>query len=298
MIGRTNAGGGGGASWDNAVIHIYAPAGSVITSTKGGVTKPVKEHIILGQASEYFFYVKPADFGEWTISASHTWFGTSDKTVSVALNLEYIVKFGIHVPWDYQEVEFIEGYGQQYINTNLSVPCQNLLVTGVFLENTITETHHIFGTSISQPSAGEQFCVDNYYSSSLKMLEGWMSAVAGIEIRKPNIANTILTIDAFFSLSENYFSLDGTKVFSGAGTSETNLKNIQIFNEFDNAYRVGKFGKFKLYALYGTISGEYAFNFVPCYKKSNNVVGLYETVSGTFYTNNGSGAFGAGGDVA
>lgn len=35
-------------------------------------------------------------------------------------------------------------------------------------------------------------------------------------------------------------------------------------------------------------------NFVPCYRKSDNVVGMYDTVKGEFYTNSGTGQFLAG----
>ncbi len=38
-------------------------------------------------------------------------------------------------------------------------------------------------------------------------------------------------------------------------------------------------------------------NFVPCYRKSDNVVGLYDLVNGVFYVNKGSGAFTKGDDV-
>ena len=38
-------------------------------------------------------------------------------------------------------------------------------------------------------------------------------------------------------------------------------------------------------------------NFVPCYRKSDNVIGLYDTVEGVFYTNAGTGSFTKGVDV-
>ena len=38
-------------------------------------------------------------------------------------------------------------------------------------------------------------------------------------------------------------------------------------------------------------------SFVPCYRKSDNAIGLYDTVEGAFYTNAGTGAFTKGADV-
>lgn len=38
-------------------------------------------------------------------------------------------------------------------------------------------------------------------------------------------------------------------------------------------------------------------SFVPCYRKTDNVVGMYDLVNGVFYTSVGSGAFTAGADI-
>ena len=38
-------------------------------------------------------------------------------------------------------------------------------------------------------------------------------------------------------------------------------------------------------------------DFVPCYRKSDSVIGLYELYTGTFYTNDGTGTFTKGSDV-
>ena len=38
-------------------------------------------------------------------------------------------------------------------------------------------------------------------------------------------------------------------------------------------------------------------HFIPCYRKSDNVIGLYDLVEGTFYTNSGTGTFTKGSDV-
>ena len=38
-------------------------------------------------------------------------------------------------------------------------------------------------------------------------------------------------------------------------------------------------------------------NFVPCYRKSDGIVGMYDTVSKTFFTNTGTDAFTKGADV-
>lgn len=39
------------------------------------------------------------------------------------------------------------------------------------------------------------------------------------------------------------------------------------------------------------------YDFIPCYRKTDNVIGLYEQVNQVFYTNNGKGAFERGPDI-
>lgn len=38
-------------------------------------------------------------------------------------------------------------------------------------------------------------------------------------------------------------------------------------------------------------------NYIPCYRKLDNVIGMYDIVNNVFYTNQGTGEFIAGGDV-
>lgn len=40
-----------------------------------------------------------------------------------------------------------------------------------------------------------------------------------------------------------------------------------------------------------------AFDGIPCYRKSDDVIGLYDLVSKQFYTNQGTGTFTKGADV-
>ena len=55
----------------------------------------------------------------------------------------------------------------------------------------------------------------------------------------------------------------------------------------------------RLYSFTATNNGVDIINLVPCYKKSNNEVGLYDTVNGSFYSNEQglTGYFIAGGNV-
>lgn len=53
----------------------------------------------------------------------------------------------------------------------------------------------------------------------------------------------------------------------------------------------------KIYCVWAKRDGALIFNAVPCYRKADSVIGMYDTVSGTFFTNQGTGAFTKGADV-
>ena len=53
----------------------------------------------------------------------------------------------------------------------------------------------------------------------------------------------------------------------------------------------------KIYKLIFTANGVKEANFIPCYRKTDNEIGMYDTVEETFYTNQGTGKFDVGPNV-
>lgn len=98
MIGRTNsgAGGGGGLSLNNAVIHINAPTGSSIMLSKGGVVvkvlDPSKAHINAdnNEYADYYYAVSSNNYGTWTLTATLDE-ETADETITIDSNEQYDV---------------------------------------------------------------------------------------------------------------------------------------------------------------------------------------------------------------
>jgi hypothetical protein len=44
-------------------------------------------------------------------------------------------------------------------------------------------------------------------------------------------------------------------------------------------------------------NGDFTHNYIPCYRKSDGEIGVYDTETGTFYTNSGTGTLVKGGNV-
>jgi len=93
----------------------------------------------------------------------------------------------------------------------------------------------------------------------------------------------------------NYYVKDipsGETIVSGAGKSF----------ECDNTITLNSYNGTQIAAVYWYYvkiyeSGTLIRDLVPCYRKSDSVAGMYDLVSGTFYTNSGTGEFLVGEDI-
>lgn len=101
------------------------------------------------------------------------------------------------------------------------------------------------------------------------------------------------------SASAAVIAEDGTELYSYSSTATpiTTAGWMRLFYGWDNGTSanqvwVGKVWSVKMYNLDDTLFAE----FVPCYRKVDMVVGLYDRVSGYFYKNN-FGSMGVGPDV-
>ena len=87
-------------------------------------------------------------------------------------------------------------------------------------------------------------------------------------------------------LSKNGLYLDGAKLNFTAGTSMANA-NLILFRVLnDNRVFLGKIYSTKVYDDNILIR-----DLVPCYRKSDNVIGMFDLVNSVFYANAGSGTF-------
>ena len=92
-----------------------------------------------------------------------------------------------------------------------------------------------------------------------------------------------------------YLNVNGTNYTPTVTTAASNLAysvrtmHLLHSNGYDFGYTSGK-----VYYCKITVDGTLVRNFVPCYRKSDNIVGLYDLVNGVFYTNAGTGNFAKG----
>jgi len=196
--------------------------------------------------------------------------------MSMFRNLIMVSGGGSILPPAYQQVEYIEGTGTQYINTNF-VDAGNTDYEMQFELTTFARNYQMYiGGYRNQPAfpklfaSGDQFSLLRIQSSS----DHTFNVAPGIRY-SIKIEGSILTF--------NNTTLSLTR-----GSGKDAATTIYVFNCYSEPNLISAM---KLYSLKMYDNGVKVRDLVPCYRKSDNEIGLYDIVNNVFYTNAGTGTF-------
>lgn len=198
---------------------------------------------------------------------------------------------GSILPAEYQQVDYIESSGTQYIDTGYKPNERSEYELDFeFAEFYESITGFVFGSRISGTQEATGFTA-NVSSINKYNYLGRGSFYA--EIRNNELS---LNTNYNFKIKNDGFIVNGiTKDTTQNTLTGIATFNLYIFNSNNGSLSTGskiKLKKFKIYENNVTVK-----NFIPCYRKSDNVVGLYDLVNKVFYTNAGTGAFTYGSEV-
>ncbi len=199
--------------------------------------------------------------------------------------------FADTLPAGYTELEYIEGTGTQYITTDV-IANQNTSAEIKFVPTSVYKSNGVFGARTSKTS--------NAFNIWEPGTEGII--IANISNKGTIVSNVTPVLNETyvvylsstrFSVNDYTITISGTENFSTPG-------GLQLFNIYggdcstttssEGANRIfsGKVYYFKVWQ-----GDSLALNLIPA-KNASGVVGMYDTVSGTFFTNAGTGTFTAG----
>lgn len=195
------------------------------------------------------------------------------------------------LPSAYQEVEYVEGTGTQYID--LGITPTNTMTLELKFQADGETNGKIFGSRIANNNSAFAIYLDgsnsvalnfgNYYYT-LNPAEDYNSAINTIT---SSISNGIMSVTI---ANENH-----SYTYQNSGSRANNI-DLLLFAYYNNT-SIASAGDKKIWYLKLFDSGNIIMNLVPCYRKSDNVVGMYDLVNDVFYTNAGTGTFIKGNDV-
>ena len=188
------------------------------------------------------------------------------------------------LPSEYQEVDYIQSSGTQYIDTGIK-GTQN---TGVELKisNITYANSKIFGSRSSASS--NNFSIISTASSIVEDFQNYNNN--RLQVSTP-ISEPITLV-----MNNQKMQINTNEQNIGTYTSFTTPGNLYIFNgagSFPNGYGLASM---RLHSC-KIWEGNLIRDFVPCYRKSDNEIGLYDLVNNVFYENKGTGSFTYGSEV-
>lgn len=261
-----------------ATIHITYPAGSTCTVTDSTTTLTAPD------TSGTWACAVP-NAGTWTVSITNN-AGTKSKSVAITSNGQ-TANCILGAPSDYQEVVYLQSTGAQYINPGLDGKSYRY---GVSAKVSLDELN---GTLYGDNESPYNMFVSAGYP---------VKTYNGTGIGDSLSTNIVYSLDRRCDSSgvvtvKNAGTLIATYNAGSYGYDKTKTKHPYIF--MHNGGSASSYIKAKLYTMeiYDIDNTTLLREFVPCYRKSDSVAGLYDLVNDVFYTNAGSGTFVVGGNV-
>jgi hypothetical protein len=198
------------------------------------------------------------------------------------------------LPSEYQEVEYIEGTGTQYININHTK--SKVRGFDVKYMPTTTEPYYVFGSNDNNTDYISRCELFRYTQTTIMINWDSVYSYIGPQYFALNDWNNVSYIDEVVRVNDVVVSS------SMENLKRPNTNNIILFGrnvaETITASPL-RMARFKLYESSGIVR-----DMIPCYRKSDGVGGMYDLcgsicpLTGTpFYMNAGTGDFERGDDV-
>ena len=203
------------------------------------------------------------------------------------------------LPPEYQRVEYIESTGAQYTGQYIdtghkpTASCR-VIIDGAFtsLPASFGQSFGTFGASSWASNAPTRFYIPrveankNYYGMCLGSVFASQAQSATADTNR----------HVFEGNRENKtFYIDGTAYYLGGTTADCTTPFFFFSNTGTNGGKENM-ASFRLYRA-KIIDGAESLDYIPCYRKSDGAIGLYELSNGEFLANKGNGSFAKGGDV-
>ena len=219
--------------------------------------------------------------GECEPSSTTVEFGSEYGQLSYPLKSGYTFTGWSLIPNDYVQVDFIESNGNSYIDTGYKPNTR----TGVDVTYQFTETYNnarIFGEQGLNEIPGTMN-YEVYISASNKLSYGYKDG-AGNWVQTQIDADTNLH-RILFNVEGNTFKVDDDMCIINNQSTIASPYNMYMMTTNQEIYQQGQVGgraKIKIYNFSIYEAGVIQKKFVPCVRKSDGKVGMYELVSGVF----------------
>ena len=270
---------GGGASLPTT-LNVTVSGGTATTVTASLGSRSVS--LAYDSTSALWSAALPKNAtGNWTVTATG-----GSKTVSdlVAISGPGIWSMELALgplPSGYTQLEYIESTGTQYIDAGVS-NVNGAVIT--FQYTSITNNTSVFGARNTE-GGSSRFGLTIFNG-------GWHFMPPGISY---GVADTSKHTVQMGSIASWKSILDDTEY--GTATRDYSSISTYLFAEHFYTRGVLLLAALRIFEAKLYQDAPLVRDFIPARRNSDSAVGMYDTVTQTFYTNAGSGTFIAGPDV-
>ena len=196
------------------------------------------------------------------------------------------------LPNTYQEVEYLQSTGTQYLEIDY-IASSNTITKGSFQLDDVDTGLMLFGSRISSATNGRGYAFhwggDNKpYSYYNTYNRGGTAALTTTQID---------LLKHTFEKNKNKLYIDNNIIHTHSNQPAFVTPYKMIIFGCNTNGKVGLIAKAKIFDLKFYDNNVLRANLVPCYRKSDNVRGMYDLVENKFYTNKGTGTFGIGSNI-
>lgn len=204
------------------------------------------------------------------------------------------------LPSEYQQVEWIGSSGSQFINTGRYLTNDSAEIYAKFeVTDRGNYGRYICGTIANGSTSNSGLYL--YYQSTSDIV---VRCGGNTMVTAPLSLGTACEVDLSVSGGGQPNAIYSSRITiagstqSDSGTVETINYNVNVFCIFGNRTASGAtILNGKIYSVYVKNDGKFFLNAIPCYRKTDGVIGMYDTVTKAFLTNAGTGTFTKGADV-
>lgn len=206
------------------------------------------------------------------------------------------------LPDTYQQVEYIEGTGTQYIDTAYCPKnTTGIVATFKFNDTSILQqrVYGVYGDDSVSGSVTYTFYINggSSWAYASKDLGGqWTSLNIPVDTNKHTLRFNVGNSSKLF-LSNTTMIDEATTSNLPTVTGSGNSLYILAAHNFDLINPVKDIAKARIYSFDIYEGDNLVHRFIPCYHKSDNAAGMYDLVTGAFHRNAGTGTFNIGPEV-
>ena len=232
-------------------------------------------------------YFSPVQAGEGT---------PSPENVREISGWDHITIVGLNrrLPMEYQEVEYLEGTGTQYIDVDATLKEYEIDCTTA-ITGTRTNNGFVTGSSLWNDSAGTAIMISGVAYSCRRIYNN--TAYSTIVSATDNINKKLR-----FIIKKDYvriINVDTNEVLAENINEVEHLYEspVFLFHAYSNGAYLSRYVSARIYHCAYTYNEELAYDLIPCYRISDHTPGMFDLVSNQFYTNSGTGNFILGPEV-